>query len=50
MPLGTEVGLGPGDVVLDGDPSFPQRMGRFNLISARILHVVLFLLAASSAS
>ena len=21
MPLGTEVGLGPGDVVLDGDPA-----------------------------
>jgi len=23
MPLGTEVGLGPGDVVLDGDPAPP---------------------------
>ena len=23
MPLGTEVGLGPGDVVLDGDPVPP---------------------------
>jgi len=21
MPLGTEVGLGPGDIVLDGDPA-----------------------------
>jgi len=25
MPLGTEVGLGPGDIVLDGDPSHPKR-------------------------
>jgi len=24
MPLGTEVGLGPGDV-LDGDPAFPWK-------------------------
>ena len=23
MPLGTEVGLGPGDFVLDGDPAPP---------------------------
>jgi len=25
MPLGTQVGLGPGDTVLDGDPSPPKR-------------------------
>jgi len=25
MPLGTEVGLGPGDIVLDGDPAPPQK-------------------------
>ena len=25
MPLGTEVGLGPGHVVLDGDLSFPKK-------------------------
>jgi len=25
MPLGTEVGLGPGDIVLDGDPARPQK-------------------------
>jgi len=24
MPLGTEVGLGPGHIVLDGDPAPPQ--------------------------
>jgi len=27
MPLGTEVGLGPDDIVLDGDPALPQRKG-----------------------
>jgi len=25
MPLGIEVGLGPGDFVLDGDPATPQK-------------------------
>jgi len=25
MPLGTEVGLGPGRIVLDGDPAPPKR-------------------------
>jgi len=27
-PLGTEVGLGPGDIVLDGDPAPPPRTER----------------------
>ena len=27
MPLGTEVGLGPGDFVLDGDPTAPTQKG-----------------------
>jgi len=29
MPLGTEVGLGPGDFVLDGDPAYtpPKKKG-----------------------
>jgi len=27
IPLGTEVGLGPGDSVLDGDPAPPSRKG-----------------------
>ena len=27
MPLGTEVGLGPDDVVLDGDPASPKKEG-----------------------
>jgi len=27
MPLGMEVGLGPGDFVFDGGPSYPQKKG-----------------------
>jgi len=27
MQLGTEVGLGPGDIVLDGDPAPPTQPG-----------------------
>ena len=27
MPLGTEIGLGPGDIVLDRDPSPPKGWG-----------------------
>jgi len=27
MPLGMEVGIGPGHIVLDGDPALPQRKG-----------------------
>jgi len=26
MPLGTEIGLGPGHIVLDGDPALPTEM------------------------
>ena len=26
MPLGTEVGLGPGHTVLDGDPASPKKV------------------------
>jgi len=25
MPLGTELGLGEGDIVLDGDPASPEK-------------------------
>jgi len=28
MQLGTEVGIGPGDIVLDGDPAAPHGNGR----------------------
>ena len=27
MPLGTEEGLGPGDIVLDGEPNLPVKKG-----------------------
>jgi len=27
MPLGIEVGVGPDDIVLDGDPAFPPQKG-----------------------
>ena len=27
MPLGMEVGLGPGNIVLDGDPASPPQKG-----------------------
>ena len=27
MPLGMEVGLGPGDIVFDGDPATPRTEG-----------------------
>jgi len=27
IPLGTGVGLGPGDIVLDGDPALPHGKG-----------------------
>jgi len=35
MPLGTEVGLGPGDIVLDGDPVPPKR-GTASQFSAQV--------------
>jgi len=39
MPLGTEVGLGPGDIVLDGSPAPPtfrpmSIVAKWSLISA----------------
>jgi len=43
MPLGTEVGLGSGDTVLDGDPVPPSKRARFvNAVS------VIFLLPVSA--
>ena len=36
MPLGTEVGLGPGDILLDGDPAAPPpRNGHSTLVAKR---------------
>jgi len=36
MPLGIEVGLGPGDFVLDGDPAPPQKRGQSPQFSAHV--------------
>ena len=36
MPLGIEVGLGPGDFVLDGDPAPPQKKGQSPQFSAHV--------------
>jgi len=36
MPLGTEVGLGPGDFVLDGDPVAPPQKGQTPKFSAHV--------------
>ena len=36
MPLATEIGLGPGDIVLDGDPAPPQRKGHSPQFSAHV--------------
>jgi len=35
MPLGIEVGLGPGDFVLDGDPALPPKKGTMPLPNFR---------------
>jgi len=38
MPLGTEVGLGPGDIVLDGDPvPHPPKKGTATIFAACLL-------------
>jgi len=37
MPLGTEVGLFPGDIVLDGDPAPPKRSTAPNFQSMSIV-------------
>ena len=36
MPLGMEVGLSPGDFVLDGNPAPPQKGGGSPQFSARV--------------
>ena len=36
MPLGVEVGLSPGDFVLDGDPAPPQKGGGAPQFSAHV--------------
>jgi len=36
MPLGTKVGLGPGHIVLEGDPAPPKEKGRSPQFSAHV--------------
>jgi len=40
MPLGTEVGLGPGHIVLDGDPAPPPRKGARQPLHFRPMSIV----------
>ena len=40
MPLGTEVGLGPGDIVLDGDLASPQKGQSLRAPNFRPMYVV----------
>jgi len=40
MLLGTEVGLGPGDIVLDGDPAPPQKKSTGSLPTFRPMSIV----------
>jgi len=47
MPLGTKVGLGPGDIVLDGDPA-PSYGKRQKLLSFCYLFALLALARLSS--
>jgi len=39
MPLGTEAGLGPGDIVLDGKPALPPRKGAQQPLSFRPMSI-----------
>ena len=48
MPLGTEVGLGPDDIVLDGDPALPSpKRGQSPLPNFRPMSIVAKLLDGS---
>jgi len=47
MPLGTEMGVGQGDIVLDGDPA-PQRKGAQQPPSFRAMSTVAKLLPISA--
>jgi len=40
MPLGAEVGLGPGDIVLDGDPALPRQGAQQPLPTFRPMSIV----------
>ena len=47
MPLGTEIGIGPGDIVLDGNPASPPKKGH-NPPSFRPMSIVAKLSPISS--
>jgi len=47
IPLGTEVGLGPGDIVLDGGPTSPTERGTASLLHFLPMFIVAKLLDAS---
>jgi len=40
MPLGTEVDLGPGDIVLDGDPAPPRKEAQQPPRTFRLMSIV----------
>jgi len=40
MPLDTEVGLGPGDIVLDGDPAPPRKEAHQPRRTFRLMSIV----------
>jgi len=40
MPLGTEIGLGPGEIVLDGDPAPPRERGTTPLPTSQLMAIV----------
>ena len=40
MPLGTEVGLDPDHIVLDGDPAFPYEKGHNTPPTFRLMSIV----------
>jgi len=40
MPLGTQVGLGPGDIVLDGDSAPPRKGAAVPHFSVHVLSLI----------
>jgi len=50
MKLGMQVGLGPGHIVLDGDPAPPMETGTVRLCSFRHISTFGFRVCASRAS
>jgi len=40
MPLGTEIGLGPGHIVLNGDPAPPRKGAQLPLPTFQLMSIV----------